>query len=236
MPKAVFHERFKTYKNVFDAHSERLIFKLMSEGYFEGLKSPISIGKEANIFSAEKRDGSLVIVKMYRVQNCNFNKMYQYIKSDPRFPALKTQRRKVIFAWVQREYRNLLKAREAGARVPTPFTFSDGILVIEFIGNKEAAPMLKDQVPSDLKSFFNDIVENIKKMYKAGLIHADLSAFNILNFNEKPVFIDFSQATVIDNPEAESLLKRDIKNICSFFRKNGLKVDEEQILKKIKGR
>ncbi len=236
MPKAVFHERFKTYKNVFDQHSERLIFKLISEGYFEGLKSPISIGKEANIFSAEKKDGSQVIVKIYRLQNCNFNKMYQYIQADPRFPALKKQRRKIIFSWVQREYRNLLKAREAGARVPTPFTFADNILVIEFIGDKDAAPMLKDSLPSDMASFFNDIVENMKKMYKAGLVHADLSAFNILNFNDKPVFIDFSQGTVADNTEAESLLKRDVKNICIFFRKYGLNVDEEKVLKKIKGK
>ena len=83
------------------------------------------------------------------------------------------------------------------------------------------------------KEFFSKTIGNMKKLYKAGLIHSDLSPFNILNHGETPVFIDFSQATVLENSRAGEFLERDIKNVCNFFRKLGLKVDEEKSLKKI---
>jgi RIO kinase 1 len=112
--------------------------------------------------------------------------------------------------------------------------FKNNILVLEFIGNKgEVAPMIKDKKPKDPKRFFELIITNVKKMYQAGLVHADLSAFNILNLNEKPVFIDFSQCSTLKNTRASEFLHRDVKNIVTFFRKLGLKLDEEGILKTI---
>ena len=95
-------EEWKVYENVFDNYTYRNLFKLQSKGYFESLLSPISVGKEANVFSAITKDQKLVIVKIYRLQTCNFNKMYDYIKLDPRYEHLKKQRRKIIFAWTQR--------------------------------------------------------------------------------------------------------------------------------------
>ncbi len=228
-------EKFKTMHNVFDNFTDRTIFKLMSEGHFEGLESPVHIGKEANIFSATK-DSKRVMVKIYRVNSCNFNKMFDYIKSDPRYIGLQGKRRNIIFHWVQREYKNLLKARKANVKVPIPITFKNHVLVMEFIGkNGELAPMLKDKKPKDPKKFFDDIVKNMKKLHKTRLVHADLSEFNILNFDEKPVFIDFSQCSSLDDPMANEYLTRDVKNICNFFKKQGLKLDEEKIVKDIKG-
>jgi len=227
-------EKFKTYHNVFDEFTNRDIFKLISEGHFDGLESPIKIGKEANIFSALKGN-ERVMVKIYRVNSCNFNKMFDYIKSDPRYAGLQGKRRSIILHWVQREYRNLLKAREAGVKVPKPIAVKNYILVMEFIGKgDELAPALKDKDPKNPKKFFEDVVDNMKKLYKAGLVHADLSAFNILNWEEKPVFIDFSQCSSLQDPRAEEYLLRDIHNICTYFKKQGLKVDENVLLKKIK--
>lgn len=227
-------EKFKTMHNVFDEFTNRTIFKLISEGYFEGLESPISIGKEANIFSAKRKDGSRVMVKIYRLEACDFNRMYDYIKEDPRYIDIKGKKRKIIFFWVQREYRNLLKAREAGVNVPTPLTFQNNVLVLEFIGKGATiAPRLTVEPPKNPKEFFNKTSENMKKLYKAGLVHADLSPFNILNNNQEPVFIDFSQATTLNNSRANEFLKRDVKNVCSFFKKMGLKLDEGKVLKKI---
>jgi len=228
-------EKFKTMHNVFDEFTNRTIFKLISEGYFEGLESTISPGKEANIFSAVRKDKSRVMVKIYRLEACDFNHMYDYIKEDPRYTDIKGKKRKVIFFWVQREYRNLLKAREANVNVPTPLTFKNNVLVLEFIGKEDIiAHRLSVDAPKNPKKFFDKIIENIKKLYKAGLVHADLSAFNILNNDEEPVFIDFSQATTLDSSRAKEFLKRDIKNICTFFRKLGLKPDEAKVLKKIR--
>jgi len=226
---------FKTRHGVFDEFTNRTIFKLISQGHFRGLESPIDIGKESNVFSALTKENERVIVKIYRLETCDFNKMYDYIKNDPRYSNLKRKKRKVIFAWVQREYRNLMNAREAQVNVPLPIIFSNNVLVLEFVGKgDEIAPKLKDKIPKNKKLFFDKIADYVKKLYKSGLVHADLSAFNILNFNETPVFIDMSQSTTLKHPRAEEYLERDIKNICIFFRKHGLKVEEENVLKKIK--
>ncbi len=228
-------EKYKTLKNVFDDFTEKNLFKLMSQGYIDGLESPLSIGKEANIFTAQKEDERR-IVKIYRIQTCDFNKMYDYIKVDPRYVRLKKRKRDVIFAWAQREFRNLLKAREAGVRVPTAFVANYNVLIMEFIGDENAAPKLNKKKPANVKKFFDEVVRQMKLLYAAELVHADLSGFNILNDDEKPVFIDMSQATPLNNPYAEEYLRRDVHNICTLFKKWGVDVDEESVAKKITGR
>ena len=231
-------EDFKTWGDVFDQFTQRTVYKLITQGHFEGLESPISIGKESNVFSALKKDGTRVMVKIYRLETCDFNRMLEYIRDDPRFPNLKGGKRNTIFAWVQREFRNLMKAREANVSVPTPFTFSNNVLVLEFIGedNGAFAPKLKDELPKNPEDFFQKIVSNMKKLNKAGLVHADLSAFNILNHNEKPVFIDFSQCTTFESSMSKEYLDRDVRNICIFFRKLGLKLDDADVKKEITGK
>ena len=228
-------ERFKTKHGVFDEFTNRTLFKLITRGHFRGLESPINVGKESNVFSALTNDNSRVIVKIYRLETCDFNIMYTYIKDDARYLNLKRKKRKVILAWVQREYRNLMNARQAQVNVPIPITFLNNVLVLEFIGkNDEIAPKLKDKIPINKKEFFDKIIDNMRKLYKSGLVHADLSAFNILNFDETPVFIDMSQATTLKHPAAEEYLQRDVRNICVFFNKIGLKVKEEEAMKRIR--
>ncbi|MEM4336422.1 MAG: serine protein kinase RIO [Candidatus Woesearchaeota archaeon] len=226
-------EKFKVYKNVFDNFTEQTLNKLSSQGHFEELKSPIFVGKESNVFLASKRS-EFVIVKIYRLESCDFNKMFDYIKSDIRYPNIKKQRRRVIFAWVQREYRNLMIAREGKVNVPTPLIFLNNILVLQLIGDNAPAPRLKDKIPKNKKLFFKKVLENMKKLNKAGLVHGDLSEYNILNYREEPYFIDFSQSTLIKNPGSEELLKRDVKNIARYFKKIGLETSEAEIIEKIK--
>lgn len=225
-------EKFKTMHGVFDESTNRTIFKLMGQRHIDGLIGIVSIGKESNVFAAAKGNGK-VIVKIHRLETSDFNKMYDYIKYDPRFANLKKQKRKIIFAWAQREYRNLMNAYSANVSAPKPITFVNNIVVMEFIGNKEAAPMLKDKKPKKPKEFFDKVVENMGKLHKAGFVHSDLSSFNILNYNERPVFIDFSQCTPLDNINSEEYIKRDIKNIVNYFKKIGLKINEEKMKKKI---
>jgi RIO kinase 1 len=226
-------EKAKTYKAVFDNFTNTTILKLISKGNLDGLEGPISIGKEANIFSAQAQ-GERVAVKIYRINTCDFNKMFQYLRADPRFPMLERNRRKVVLMWAQREYKNLFRAREAGVRVPMPRTVMNNVLVMEYIGEDNVpAPRLKDAYPEDATAFFGRVVKEMQKLHKAGLVHTDLSAFNILNHNEEPVFIDLSQATTLENPNAKDYLERDIRNVCTFFRKNGLDVDEKEIMKQV---
>lgn len=229
----IWKEEFKTLKDVFDLFTEKNLFKLISQGYFEGLESPISIGKEANIFSARTKSGERIIVKIYRLSVCDFNKMYEYIRADPRFENLRPARREVIFAWAQREYRNLLKAREAKVTVPTPHVALFNILVMDCIGGENIARRLKDAAPQNPEKFLDGILKNMRLLHKAGLVHGDLSPFNILNDDETPVFIDMSQSTTLDNPNASDYLRRDVKNVCNYFRKLGLNITDEDFLKKI---
>jgi len=78
------------------------------------------------------------------------------------------------------------------------------------------------------------VLENMKKLNNAGLVHGDLSEYNILNYDEKPYFIDFSQSTLLKSESSGDLLKRDIKNISRFFTKIGVKTSEDEILSYLK--
>ncbi|MEK6939986.1 MAG: serine protein kinase RIO [Nanoarchaeota archaeon] len=229
MTTLTYQERFKTLQGVFDEFTNRTLFELQSRDYFDELLSPVTVGKESNIFIASS-GRKKVIVKIYRMQNCDFNRMFEYIKKDPRYDYLQKHRRQIILAWTQREYKNLLRAEKAGILIPKPITFMNHILVEELVGDKDPAPMLKDAKPKDPKKFFALIIEQIEKLYDHELIHGDLSPFNILNHDEKPYFIDFSQSTLVKTPNSEELLKRDVHNIVQFFSKFGVKENEEKIL------
>jgi len=222
---------WKIYKNVFDSFTEKNLFLLSSQGHFVELNQPIALGKEANVFLARKKDDTHIIVKIYRLENCNFNKMFYYISADPRFLGLENQKRKVIFSWVQREYRNLLLAREQ-ITVPTPIAFKDNILLMKLIGEDVPAPKLKDHIPENPEKFFKKVIKRIKQLIDANLIHGDLSEFNILNHKNDPVFIDMSQSTPLKTQNSRELLERDLVNVCKFFNKH-MKVDVEAVKKDV---
>ena len=228
-----YQERFKTARGVFDEFTNRNLFELESREVFDTLVSPFEVGKESNVFIAKKGKQHL-IVKIYRVQNCDFKRMYDYIRKDVRYEYLKKHRRDIIFAWVQREYKNLFRAQQAHVAVPQPLAWKYNLLVESMIGEEMPAPTLKDALPANPLEFFKLVVEEMKKLYKGGLIHGDLSSFNILNHNEKPYLIDFSQATLVKTPNAEELLERDVNNILKFFAKLGVKADKDETIQKIR--
>ncbi len=224
-------ERFKAYAHVFDHSTLRTLFKLSGVGYFDGLIGPIKIGKEAHVFSASKGKDK-VCVKVYRIA-ANFKKMYDYMAQDPRFSSLKRNKMVTIFAWARKEYRNLLKAWSVRISVPKPIAVRNNVLVMEFIGDDMAALRLVNQKPKNLKKFYNILFDDIKRLYHdAKLVHADLSAFNILVYKDKPVIIDMSHAINLKYPGAMRLLKRDLRNVCRYFNKQGLKLDYEKEFEK----
>ena len=236
MVTLTYQERFKTVKGVFDAFTNRNLFELQSRGHFDELISPLKIGKEANVFVASLGD-KYVIVKIYRIQNCDFSGMYNYIKQDSRYESLKKRRREIIFAWVQREYKNLHRSFEFGVVVPKPLALKHNVLVEELIGDAqsgEVALPLKDSAPKEPEAFLDLIIAQMRLMYhKAGLVHGDLSAFNILNKGEEPVLIDFSQCTLVKNRVSSELLARDVKNVLQYFKKLGIERDQEEVVARI---
>ncbi|MBI4145301.1 serine protein kinase RIO [Candidatus Woesearchaeota archaeon] len=226
-------EEWKTFASVFDRFTEKQVQSLITKGVIDGLIGHLSMGKEATVFLAKAKDET-VIIKVYRLSTCDFNRMYESIRTDPRFPKLNRQRRKVVFAWAQREFRNLLKAREAGVRVPTPITHLFNVLVMELVGDETAAQKVKDALPKRPAEFIEDLIAQMRKLYKAGLVHGDLSPFNILNSNEKPVIIDMSQTTTLEDPNAKEYLTRDIKNVVSFANKLGVELTVDELGQKVK--
>ncbi|MDK2795421.1 MAG: kinase 1 [Archaeoglobaceae archaeon] len=224
-----------------DLRTLRTLYKL-SKKYIKALGGVISTGKEANVFYADGiYEGKVVpmAVKTYRIETSSFDDLDEYIFGDKRFDYRISHKDK-IFLWTEKEFRNLERAYEAGVRVPKPYAYMKNVLLMEFIGENEIpAPTLveirKELVELDVEGIFSDILDNIKRLYsKAELVHADLSEYNIMLL-DKPVIIDMGQAVLRDHPKAMEFLKRDIKNLVRFFRKFGVKEDEEQIYEEIVG-
>lgn len=214
--------KFIAYENVFDESALRGIFTLSGQGYFESIESPISTGKESNVFSVKYGDGKR-IVKIYRT-SANFKKMYEYMKPDPRFSGMKGTKLSVIYTWAKKEYRNLLRAREKDVSAPTPYAVHKNILVMEYFD----APLLAHKAPLHPGEFYERLISELLKLFRAGLVHADLSEYNILNDKEKPVLIDFSHALDLKYPHVQRLLQRDVENLVRYFKKLGLKLDAEK--------
>ncbi len=208
---------WKIQHGVFDQFTLRVLEKLRGQGHFEELTQALALGKEANVFIAMADPD--VIVKVYRLENRDFKKMLEYLVQDPRYAHVKRRKREIVFAWAQREYRNLLIAREA-IPVPKPMAYHKNVLILDMIGGP--ADQLKDAPPKNPEEFYATIIEYIKLLRKQGLVHGDLSEFNILNLDEHPIFIDFSQASPVDAPNARELFDRDVKNIIRSAGKHGV--------------
>lgn len=232
----------EVFGDVFDTATLMALYELAKKGFIDAMGGSVSTGKEANIFHAvAKKDGELEIaVKIYMISTANFNAMREYILGDPRFTGIKQSRKDIIMAWAKKEFKNLKRAEEAGVRVPKPYTVRRNILLMEFIG-KDGVPMpqLKDVqlTEKEARHIFDMIVGYMTLLYsRAGLVHADLSEYNILvdMNNMEPVIIDMGQSVMIDHFNAETFLKRDVDNIARFFKKLNIPVNEEEMMSKIK--
>jgi RIO kinase 1 len=135
--------------------------------------------------------------------------------------------------WVKREFYLLKKLFQKGANLPEVFDYNSNSIMMEYLGTLNlVAPLIKDidLSPSLAKSTFNEIVKSIKIFLENGIVHADLSEFNILWWQNKPFIIDFPQAVDIrSNPNYKILLKRDIENVVSFFNK-WISTDKEKVI------
>ncbi len=212
--------------SVFDERTIIQLNKLLTNGTLERIKGIISAGKEANVYLAYDRQGKEVAIKIYKIDSNTSKWMRNYIIGDPRFKKIPNNISKIIYLWASKEYKNLKRAHAAGLKVPEPIFIKNNILIMEYVGfGPTPAPKLKDiKHLKDPTIILREISIFIKTLYlDAKLVHGDLSEFNILYHNQKPVIIDMSQAVSIQHPKVEVFLVRDIKNIFNFFLKNGLK-------------
>jgi len=216
---------------VFDKRTLMDLYSLASKGAIDALGGSICTGKEANIFKAIVGEKELAL-KIYRVTTSNFKAMQDYLHGDPRFGSVKGTKKAIVSAWTKKEFRNLTRAEEVGVRVPHPIAMKENILVMELVGEKDqVAPQLKDVdlEQGEAERVFEKLVEYISVLYhKAGLVHADLSEFNVLYDRGETVIIDMGQSVTLDHPMARKFLERDITNVARYFKKKyGIGSEEE---------
>jgi len=228
-----------TFEEVFDQATLMVIYELLKSGVLYEVHGIVNAGKEARVYWGKNKEGKDFAVKIYLTASAEFRKgMLKYIEGDYRFKGVKRDTRSLIFTWAQKEYRNLEQASRAKVRVPRPVAVKNNVLVMEFIGkNGVNASSLKEQVPSDPEEVYEVLLTYLKRLYcKAELVHSDLSEYNIMMWDGKPVIFDMAQAVPTSHPMAEFFLRRDIANVNRFFKRLGVKVlSVDEAYKKVVG-
>ncbi len=235
-------EDLKVEEEVFDQYTLMTLYELSRRGYLDGLMGFVKTGREANVARGVRGD-ELVAVKLYRVATSDFRRMWRYIRGDPRFHRIGRKRHQIVYAWAEKEFKNLARAYEAGVRCPEPIAHMNNVLIMEFIGDDEGNPypLIKDYPPEDeetAEEVFWGILEDYRRMYRrAELVHGDLSEYNILYGGDGDYrIIDFSQGVLLDHPLAEELLLRDIRNVTNFFTRLGVDTPPiDELVEEIRG-
>ncbi len=184
-------------------------------------------GKEADVWLVRTGD-QLCALKVYAAAGLSTRSKYtqgQWINEASLRKAVK-QKTKVgrdlqQRLWTKREYYLLQKLREQGAIVPEVYGYTDTSILMQYLGDEqEAAPRLIDVTLDDAAkaATLRKIEESMQMFLDNGIVHADLSAYNILWWNDQPWVIDFPQAAdVRRNPDWQELYDRDLRNIRSYF-------------------
>lgn len=206
-------------EEVFDKNTWILIYQLINKGYIEELYGVVSAGKEARVYSGIDKNGNPLAIKIFLTLTSEFRRSrMKYIVGDPRFEGLYGSPLKIIYTWASKEYKNLIKAYNAGVYVPKPIVQMKNILIMEFIGDNFIPASTLREYDRLSKHIFYQVLRQVKLLYrKSNLVHADLSEYNVFYYRKKPILFDFGQAVVIDHPLAEEFLVRDISNIINFF-------------------
>lgn len=224
----------KTFGGVFDGRTIQTLLKMLQNGKIASIDSVIKEGKESKVLAGHGKNGAIAI-KIYAVEAANFKRIQPYLEGDPRFKGVKSDRASIIRAWATREFKNLQRATEAGVSCPEPIAVKDNVLIISFIGELPLpAPRLTESEITDPQEVFDDIIRQMRLLWnKAGIVHGDLSAYNVLLWEGKPWLIDFSQAVVRDHPSSITFLERDIKNIVNWAKKVGAEADTEKAMAEV---
>ncbi|WP_336001564.1 serine/threonine-protein kinase Rio1 [Halorientalis halophila] len=228
-------DQFKVEASVFDDATFGALYKLVQDGHIDAFGGPISTGKEANVYSALGGDDE-VAVKVYRINASDFRDMRGYLDGDPRFEGIGSNKSDVVKAWVRKEYANLKRAQAAGVRVPEPIAVERNVLVMELLGIDEGrAKRLAEVHVENPETAFEVVREYMRRLHDAGLVHGDLSEYNIILHGEELVVIDLGQAVTVHHPNSRDFLERDCHNVAAFFRRQGLEVDDDDLLEFVTG-
>lgn len=223
-------DQFKVTESVFDEATYGALYKLVQDGHIDAFGGPISTGKEANVYTALAGDKE-VAVKIYRINASDFREMGEYLEGDPRFEEVAGNKKAVVIGWVRKEFANLQRARAAGVRVPEPIAVERNVLVMEYIGAEDGrAKRLAEVTVENPETAYEVVREYMYRLYDAGIVHGDLSEYNIVVQDSELYIIDVGQAVTIHHPNSEDFLERDCENVAAFFNRQGADTDGDQLL------
>ncbi len=206
---------------------------LVKAKVLEAFGKPLGVGKEADVYDALSPEGRRVAVKFHRLGRTSFRQTRRkrgYIAHQRRVSWLYQSR-----LAAEKEFEALKLVYPLDVAVPEPIQKNRHVIVMGMIEGTELYNYLEFPDPEKV---FNEILLHVRKAYlEAGVIHADLSEFNIIL---KPdwhiLIIDWPQYVRVDHPNADQLLKRDVRNVVRFFRrKHGVKVKLEEVFTIVKG-
>jgi len=220
-------EEYEVLEEVFDRSTLMTIYDLMNAGVIDIIFGVVKAGKESRIYWGRDSSGQDIAIKIYLTVSSEFRKgMLPYIDGDPRFTRIRRGTRSLVYAWAQKEFKNLKRASEAGVRVPKPIAVSKNVLVMEFIGDEGVpAPLLKHVQLENPEETLETLLGYVRRLYRdAELVHGDLSEYNVMVRDGELVLIDLSQAVLLEHPMADELLRRDIKNVLRYFKRLGVDV------------
>ncbi|KAK4698970.1 RIO kinase 1, partial [Phenoliferia sp. Uapishka_3] len=224
-----------TVEQVLDPRTRLIIFKMIGRELIERVDGCVSTGKEANVYHAvapappEGGEGKHLALKIYKTSILVFKDRDRYVSGEFRFKSgyARSNPRKMVRLWAEKEMRNLRRMRTAGMRVPEAYEVRENVLVMDFLGEDEweASPRLKDAVipAENLRSIYIEMLVLLRTIYaRCKLVHADFSEYNVLYHKSHLWVIDVSQSVEGDHPHAFDFLRSDIRNADDFFAKRGL--------------
>jgi RIO kinase 1 len=207
------------------------LLPLVEEGLIDDVIRQLMSGKEATVYVVRCGE-EIRCAKMYKEANQrSFRQAVQYtegrkVKNSRRARAMEKGSRfgraQLEDAWQHAEVDALYQLAAAGVRVPKAYNFLNGVLLMELVTDADgnAAPRLNDvQLTEQLAlAYHTFLIHQVVLMLCAGLIHGDLSEYNVLVSGEGPVIIDLPQAVnAAGNNSAESLFERDVRNLAVWF-------------------
>ena len=205
---------------------------LIDDGVVDEVLSQLMSGKEATVYVVRCGD-EIRCAKVYKeATKRSFKQAVQYqegrkSKNSRRQRAMekgsKFGRKQQEESWHNAEVDALYRLAEAGVRVPKPYGCFDGVLLMELVtydDDGEVAPRLNDvsMTPEQARADHATVMNDVKRMLVAGIVHGDLSEFNVLVDDYGPVIIDLPQAVdAAANNHAKSMLERDVNNMSEYY-------------------
>jgi RIO kinase 2 len=201
-------------------------------GLIEAFGQTLGVGKEADVYDALNPEGARIAVKFHRLGRISF-------RQTRRKRGYLTERAGWLFQSrlaAEREFQALKIVYQHGVAVPEPLSQNRHAIAMGIIEGAELAKWKEIPKPEKV---LKEILRNVKKTYlKAGVIHADLSEYNIILKPDMHILIiDWPQYVMANHPNAQQLLMRDVKNVLKYFsRKHRLKVKTREVYAYVTGK